>query len=90
MRNKIIRVDGTEVEILHKISFENIAKLIGADMLDTVDLRDGRVMVVNDLGYELGLLINPKATKLYHAVCKPGTTHQIVGDVAVVYDDDFN
>lgn len=33
--------------------------------------------------------INAAATKLYHAVCIPGTTHQIVGDVAIVRDADF-
>lgn len=33
--------------------------------------------------------VNAKATELYHAVCKPGTTHQIVGDVAIVNDEDF-
>jgi|GEM_PF-840200 len=33
---------------------------------------------------------NPKATALYHANCKPGTTHQIVGDVVVCFDQDFD
>ena len=33
--------------------------------------------------------VNVKATALYHAECVPGTTHQIVGDVVVVPDDDF-
>ena len=30
--------------------------------------------------------VNKKATKLYHAICVPGTTHQIVGDVAIMHD----
>jgi hypothetical protein len=30
--------------------------------------------------------VNQKATELYHAVCKPGTTHQIVGDVIIIHD----
>jgi hypothetical protein len=34
--------------------------------------------------------INPAATRLYHANCKPGTTHKIVGDVVIVFDDDFD
>ena len=33
--------------------------------------------------------INPKATALYHAICLPGTTHQIVGDVAIMHDGEF-
>ncbi len=63
------------------------------------------VMVVDDQGYEvkpvtdgntLNLVpvkalkpVNPKATALYLANCSPGTTHQIVGDVVIVPDDDF-
>ena len=33
--------------------------------------------------------INEKATALYHANCRPGTTHQIVGDVVIVPDEDY-
>jgi hypothetical protein len=33
--------------------------------------------------------MNAKATELYHAICKPGTTHAIVGDVAIVDDEDL-
>ena len=33
--------------------------------------------------------VNAIATELYLSVCAPGTTHQIVGDVAVVPDEDF-
>lgn len=34
--------------------------------------------------------VNLAATELYHRVCRPGTTHQIVGDVAIctLPDDD--
>jgi hypothetical protein len=34
------------------------------------------------------LPVNQRATALYHATCKPGTTHEIVGDVAIMHDDD--
>jgi len=33
--------------------------------------------------------INARATALYLANCKPGTTHQIAGDVVIVPDDDY-
>ena len=33
--------------------------------------------------------VNAEATRLYHAVCLPGTTHEIVGDVVIVPDSDF-
>jgi hypothetical protein len=36
-----------------------------------------------------GKPVNPKATALYHAICKPGTLHSIHGDVAIVHDGDF-
>jgi hypothetical protein len=33
--------------------------------------------------------VNALATALYHANCRPGTTHQIVGDVYVAPDSDW-
>lgn len=33
--------------------------------------------------------LNPEATRLYHANCHPGASHQIVGDVFVCPDEDF-
>lgn len=63
------------------------------------------VMVVDDNGYETKVVeegnqitlvptralrpVNEIATELYWANCQPGTTHQIVGDVAIVSDEDF-
>ena len=63
------------------------------------------VMVVDDLGYDTEAItdgnatllvpmsakkpVNAAATRLYHLNCVPGTTHQIVGDVFVVPDEDF-
>lgn len=113
----IIRCDGTEES--HDVPpggvVPAVKRLIGAETLDKVNLRDGRTMFVDDAGYEVseaqrqagpgdrfpvGATIvslepvralkpdNPKATALYHAVCLPGTTHRIVGDVAVVRDED--
>jgi len=34
--------------------------------------------------------VNRQATALYRANCRPGTTHQITGDVVIVFDDDFD
>lgn len=33
--------------------------------------------------------VNEKATELYLKNCRPGTVHKIVGDVAIVPDEDF-
>lgn len=101
MNVHLICTDGRE-EIVN-VPFREISKLIGADTTDTVNLRDGRVMLVDDAGWEFEVVdhgdghfehkptrarkpINEKATALYHAVCYAGTTHQIVGDVAIVVD----
>ncbi len=63
------------------------------------------VMLVDDAGYEtreevrggsVHLIptrarkpVNVKATALYLAECRGGTTHQVVGDVAIVPDQDY-
>lgn len=33
--------------------------------------------------------VNAEATRLYHGTCVPGVTHQIVGDVVIVPDQDY-
>src|SRR5262245_25740787 len=120
MEVQIVRTDGREET--HEIPgstgtqiFAAIRRLIDATSLDTVNLRDGRVMLVDDHGYDVEVVehgagpgpfgpaafrtelrpiralkpVNPHATALYHGVCHPGTTHQIVGDVAIVHEKDF-
>lgn len=108
MRIEILRTSGkaeTFTAANPKDALELIQREIAAEMLDTVNLRDGRVMFVDDAGYETRSVMqgnvqhlepiaprkpyNNEATRLYHAVCRPGTTHQIVGDVALVNDADF-
>lgn len=102
MRVEIIRANGTRQT--YHAPFSRIGELIKAETLDTINLRDGRVMLVNDRGYEIKtvqhenkielrpvralLPVNAEATRMYHAVCVPGTTHEIVGDVAIVVDAD--
>jgi hypothetical protein len=87
---RVLRVDGTEETIPRKPTIQDIERTIGSTWLDTVDLRRNNVvMLVDDNGHADGKPINPKATELYHAVCKPGTTWPIVGDVALVNDEDF-
>lgn len=109
MQIEILRTNGERETITvpsGRAAFAEIEKMIGASTLDTVNLRDGRVMLVDDAGWETRTVehapgqvefiptvprkpFNPEATKLYHSVCRPGTTHQIVGDVAIAWDRDF-
>lgn len=87
---KVIRADGAEEILTSPKSIAEIHALIDAKTLDSVLLRDRvHVMLLNDIGYELDLPPNEKATALYHERCRPGTTHQIRGDVVVVPDSDF-
>lgn len=107
MNVEVIRTNGARetYDIPKSRPLDRIYQLIGCDTIDTVNLRAGRVMLVDDHGYDTKTVdhgnghiqvvpiaarkpVNPVATKMYHAVC-PGTTHQIVGDVAVVRDKDF-
>jgi hypothetical protein len=83
---KVIRMDGTETVHAGTVSTVEICKLIGCDGLDTVtiDRRRQTVMFVDDTGMLDGKPVNAKATALYHAICRPGTVHQIHGDVVIV------
>lgn len=109
MKRQLIKTDGTIVDLPQRLSMSEIAKLIGADTLDTVILHHMghplHVMCVNDKGYETQVVesaacvelrpmrallpLNQEATRLFLANCRSGTTHQIVGDVVVVPDSDF-
>jgi hypothetical protein len=87
---KIIRADGTEEQLERAVSVSAIREIIKADALDSFGLRDRlHVCFVDDAGYEKDLPSNAAATKLYHAVCRPGTTHQILGDVVIAPDMDY-
>ena len=91
----IIYPDGRKIDRLSKIPMADITDIICEGTphrsLTTVNLRDGHVMLVHDMGHILPepLPVNPGATAAYHAVCIPGTTHQIRGTVVIVPDEDF-
>lgn len=92
-QRRLIRADGTETVLDHPANVREVCRLIGADALDTVNLRHlgapAWVMLVDDAGMIDGRPVNEKATALYHANCRPGTPHQIHGDVVVAPDSDF-
>jgi hypothetical protein len=93
---KVIRVDGTEELKKGKPTLDLIYKAIGCECMDTVCLRnkwdrsdDQILMAVDDTGMVDGKPVNPKATELYHSVCKPNPIYSIHGDVAICNDEDF-
>jgi len=89
MHREVLRASGTREPLPHPITITKAAELIGADTLTTVNLRDGRIMLVDDTGHHKGLPINAEATSLYHSICRPGTTWKIVGDAVIVFDADY-
>lgn len=93
LTRRLIRADGTIIELRLPVSIAKVEALIGAEGLDTVQMRHMglplHVMMVDDLGHPKGLPINEEATRLYHANCRPGSLHPIRGDVVIVPDLDF-
>lgn len=89
MQIEIIRCDGSSEtrEIDRHNVLEEIYKAIGCQLIDAVNLRDGRVMLVDDTGLIDRKPVNPRATELYHTVA--ATYMPICGDVALVNDADF-
>lgn len=87
----VIRVNGSIEPLPNPLSITAVEEAIGADMLDTVNLRDaaGHVMLVDDIGHFKKLPVNEVATSLYWSACKPGTSHMIRGDVVIAPDADF-
>ena len=91
----VLRADGTWENLPRPVSIQEIEALIGATVLDSVNLTfDGDrrvelVMCLDDLGHHKDLPFNDEATDPYRARCLPGTTHRIRGDVVIVPDSDF-
>jgi hypothetical protein len=90
----IIYPDGRMIERQAKIPMEDITSIICDETdvraLTIVNLRDGHVMLVHDMGHQLLLPGNPGATAAYWGICVPGTTHEIRGTVVIVPDEDFD
>lgn len=88
---KIVRTDGAEIMHSERPHMKTILADIGAQVADVVilDSRTHQIMLCDDEGILKNRPVNAKATKLYHSVCRPGTTHQIHGDIALVNDLDF-
>lgn len=92
---RLIRDDGTEVELPPEVigNMQMLRELLGAESTDMVRLhhlgRPLHVMLVDDIGSIRRRPVNAKATALYHANCRPGTTHDIRGHVIVCPEDDI-
>lgn len=86
----VIRTNGTMKVLDRPQTISEACAQIGADTLDTVILADAQhVMQVDDTGVLKELPINDVATRLYRERCRPGTTHEIHGDIVILPDGDF-
>jgi hypothetical protein len=88
-RAKLLKTNGGVVCFDRSFTIAEIQEQIGADCLDTVNLRDGRVMMVDDDGHGKDLDVNLRATAIYQKLCHRGTDWQIRGDVMIVRDEDY-
>ena len=97
---KVIRTDGSEEVFNVRPTIQRVKLAIGCDTIDTVRIGKNpangppeTIMMLDDIGAGFGgskpKPVNEKATALYLSVCRPGTTAQIHGDVAIVNDEDF-
>jgi hypothetical protein len=84
---RIIWVDGTEIIISEKPTIEGINKAIGCDLADSVDLKGGQVMAVDDAGQLKGLPVNRKASAI--ASQRLGRSYTIYGIAVIANDRDF-
>ena len=88
-QHRVIRADGTQEALDTRPSFDEIRRLIGCEALDyvTINRRRQTLMLVDDTGMIDGKPVNLEATRRYHRICRPGTTHQIHGDVVILNDN---
>lgn len=89
MHRFILKTTGDRVEVPQPLEYDDAADLLGATLLDVVNLGDGRLLLVDESGHPKGLPDNPEATRLYWTVCRPGVTHRVAGDVLVVPTSDL-
>lgn len=90
---KIIRVNGDVEERDGKPTLKKIHDAIGCDCIDCVllDEETQTLMAVDDEGLLNGKSINPAASRLYAAICRPKYKGEAIikGDVAIINDQDF-
>ena len=73
-------------------AIKTIRSMIGAPIAtDTVNLRDGRVLIVDDTGLLDGRPVNPAATALFRSIYPLAEENKtnIHGDCVIAVDEDF-
>jgi adenylylsulfate kinase-like enzyme len=89
-RRQMLYTDGRIADLGGPITIEAARKLIRANNIGTVLLKDGvHVMLIDDDGIRRGLAENYAASLLYRAKCGGNPDAHIYGDAIVVPDSDF-
>lgn len=93
IQRRVIRSDGSVIPLPKPEPMEALRRMIGADTLGVVTLKHlgepRQVLLLDDEGYAKEREPNAAATALYLANCRPGATHQVLGDCVVCPDSDF-
>lgn len=83
----LLRTDGSFEALASTPHHDSIRELIEAASLSTVNLwKHGATMYLDDLGFQLKLPVNRRATQLYLEHCRPGVDWAIRGHVLIVPD----
>lgn len=86
----LIKPNGTE-EILtpanHAEGFglKELYGILGCDMIETIGLRDGRIMIIDEEGKFKPIVRNPRATALLHEA--GGMLDDFITGTALICDD---
>jgi hypothetical protein len=88
----LIRANGEKQDFNRSLTMTEIRKLINAEVLDSVNLKEGHVLVIDDNGIQAGKPPNAGATFIYQRLKK--STNKIygdvvIGDVVIVWDNDY-
>lgn len=90
MKRYVIHPTGAVEALPGQLSYEAIADLIDATLLNHFRLPDGRIVFVDESGHPKRLPLNPEATKLCQSAARPGTRNTIAGAAVVVPGTDFS
>lgn len=86
-RATLIRASGERAEFTRTLSMAEIKQLIGAEVLDSVNLKDGHVLMIDDNGIAAQKPTNPGATFIYQKM--KNSINKIYGDAVIVWDNDY-
>lgn len=89
---EVVRADGTlePQELYRPRFFAELRQILYAPLgFKSFNLRDGRVMIVDEMAYHLCKTLNMKAVEIFKESGTQGQMPPLCGDVAIVRDSDW-